>query len=244
MLSTGKAAELCCVTPDTVLKWIKTGHLKATRTAGGHYRISTEAVAPYLAKEAKVPDQPGNAGRLPYCWDFYAKNGKLNDCCKICLAFKAHAQRCYIIAKLGKQAGHGALICRDSCDECRYYKLIQEIPLKVLVITEKKNLFEAPQPDEANIELRLAGCEYEVSSAIRDFHPDFIILDSSLASSDPQKIYRHLRNDPQTDEAVLVLAVKKKAAGKPPKGVKAVTVMPDTLGQLDEYLRGIFDKWN
>ena len=38
-LSTGKAAKALSVTPDTVLKWIKSGKLDARRTAGGHYRI-------------------------------------------------------------------------------------------------------------------------------------------------------------------------------------------------------------
>ena len=40
--STGQAAKLCAVTPDTVLKWIKRGRLRARRTPGGHYRISRE----------------------------------------------------------------------------------------------------------------------------------------------------------------------------------------------------------
>ena len=31
-LTTGQAAELCSVTPDTVLKWIRSGRLAAART--------------------------------------------------------------------------------------------------------------------------------------------------------------------------------------------------------------------
>lgn len=38
-ISTGQAAKICAVTPDTVLKWIKGGRLNARRTPGGHYRI-------------------------------------------------------------------------------------------------------------------------------------------------------------------------------------------------------------
>jgi excisionase family DNA binding protein len=34
LLSTGRAAELCSVTPDTILKWIKRGRLSGVRTAG------------------------------------------------------------------------------------------------------------------------------------------------------------------------------------------------------------------
>jgi len=40
MFSTGKVARLLSVTPDTVLKWIKSGQLRARRTAGGHYRVA------------------------------------------------------------------------------------------------------------------------------------------------------------------------------------------------------------
>ena len=38
-LTTGEAAGLCSVKPDTVLKWIKKGQLRAAKTAGGHHRI-------------------------------------------------------------------------------------------------------------------------------------------------------------------------------------------------------------
>ena len=43
LLSTGDVAKLFGVTPDAVLKWIKKGKLPATRTAGGHYRVTREA---------------------------------------------------------------------------------------------------------------------------------------------------------------------------------------------------------
>ena len=40
MITTGEAADMCCVTPDAVLKWIKGGKIPGVRTAGGHYRIN------------------------------------------------------------------------------------------------------------------------------------------------------------------------------------------------------------
>ncbi len=40
LLTTGQAAKLCEVTPDTVLKWIRKGRLRGGRTAGGHFRIN------------------------------------------------------------------------------------------------------------------------------------------------------------------------------------------------------------
>ena len=38
-LTTGQAAKKLSVTPDTVLKWIKSGKLDAMKTPGGHNRI-------------------------------------------------------------------------------------------------------------------------------------------------------------------------------------------------------------
>jgi len=35
MVSTGQAAKLCSVTPDTILKWIKNNKIEAVQTAGG-----------------------------------------------------------------------------------------------------------------------------------------------------------------------------------------------------------------
>ena len=38
-LTTTQAAEMLSVSPDTVLKWVKAGKLRAHRTLGGHFRI-------------------------------------------------------------------------------------------------------------------------------------------------------------------------------------------------------------
>ena len=51
-LSTGAAARLCSVNPDTVLKWIKKGRLPATRTVGGHYRIEEQDLAALIPAHA------------------------------------------------------------------------------------------------------------------------------------------------------------------------------------------------
>jgi excisionase family DNA binding protein len=47
-ITTGQAASLCSVTPDTVLKWIKAGKIPASRTPGGHYRISRSDVEQFI----------------------------------------------------------------------------------------------------------------------------------------------------------------------------------------------------
>ena len=51
LLTTGKAARLCSVKPDTVLKWIKKGVLPATRTVGGHYRVEEQDLLLVLSQD-------------------------------------------------------------------------------------------------------------------------------------------------------------------------------------------------
>jgi excisionase family DNA binding protein len=50
-LTTGEIAERLEVTIPTVKRWIREGHLTAFRTAGGHYRVTGEAVARFEARQ-------------------------------------------------------------------------------------------------------------------------------------------------------------------------------------------------
>ena len=43
--TTSEVAKYCAVTNDGVLKWIKSGKLRAFSTPGGHYRVSAEDFA-------------------------------------------------------------------------------------------------------------------------------------------------------------------------------------------------------
>ena len=53
-LSTGQAAARCSVSPDTVLKWIRSGLLPSRRTVGGHNRIA-ETDLEKLLDDATAP---------------------------------------------------------------------------------------------------------------------------------------------------------------------------------------------
>jgi excisionase family DNA binding protein len=48
--TTAEVARYCAVTNDGVLKWIKSGKLRAFSTPGGHYRISSEDFRSFLQK--------------------------------------------------------------------------------------------------------------------------------------------------------------------------------------------------
>ena len=48
--TTSEVAGYCAVTNDGVLKWIKSGKLRAFSTPGGHYRVSAEDFRTFLEK--------------------------------------------------------------------------------------------------------------------------------------------------------------------------------------------------
>jgi excisionase family DNA binding protein len=48
--TTSEVASYCAVTNDGVLKWIKSGKLRAFSTPGGHYRVSAEDFRSFLEK--------------------------------------------------------------------------------------------------------------------------------------------------------------------------------------------------
>jgi excisionase family DNA binding protein len=48
--TTSEIAKYCAVTNDGVLKWIKSGKLRAFSTPGGHYRVSAEDFRTFLDK--------------------------------------------------------------------------------------------------------------------------------------------------------------------------------------------------
>jgi len=48
--TTSEVARYCAVTNDGVLKWIKSGKLRAFSTPGGHYRVSAEDFRAFLEK--------------------------------------------------------------------------------------------------------------------------------------------------------------------------------------------------
>ncbi|MEN8151497.1 MAG: helix-turn-helix domain-containing protein [Planctomycetota bacterium] len=114
LLTTGQAAELCSVTPDAVLKWIKAGRLDANRTAGGHYRVDPAE----LEKRDLLPRERTHR----FCWDFRAKDGEIAEVCRTCLVHRARAERCYELAMVadGTSGGHGC--CVNDCEDCEFFR--------------------------------------------------------------------------------------------------------------------------
>ena len=123
-ITTGEAAAIFDVDPDTVLRWIKSGDIPAIRTPGGHYRINRNVFLTKMIKETsnKEKDDPHSA--LSYCWEYNSESGMMRDACKECIVFKSRTGRCYELSNLPTPIGHSKLFCSESCEDCQYFKTI------------------------------------------------------------------------------------------------------------------------
>ena len=138
MLSTGKVARLLSVTPDTVLKWIKSGRLRARRTAGGHYRVDQHDLDRLISEG--VGTTSADEGGFLYCWEYYAVGGEPGESCRDCLVYRARARRCYEMSGLGTDIGYAGAHCTTSCEDCSYYQEVVHRARRVLIVTESAEL--------------------------------------------------------------------------------------------------------
>lgn len=125
-LTTFQAADILSVTPDSILKWIKSGKLKARRTPGGHYRISRQKVELLLNESDKNVTQDVNLTEqsIKYCWEFNSEQINCNSDCQNCLVYKSHALRCYEMSGLPPELGYLKKYCTSTCENCEYYKFV------------------------------------------------------------------------------------------------------------------------
>jgi len=124
-LSTGQAARLCFVTPESILNWIRTKRLRAQRTAGGQYRIPVGDLRAFMLENGMDTGAlECETGERLYCWEFHgreaARYGLLSqEVCEGCLVRRAAALHCWEL--------HGLLPMTrrkfDACEDCPYYGL-------------------------------------------------------------------------------------------------------------------------
>src|SRR5690348_14411117 len=93
LFTTGEVARRCSVKPDTVLKWIQKGRLRATRTLGGHFRVDERDLLPLITK-AEPPDAPSTTkpALLSHplrCWEYMSE--ELRDECRNCIVYRVRA---------------------------------------------------------------------------------------------------------------------------------------------------------
>jgi excisionase family DNA binding protein len=208
-LTTGQMAKMLSVTPDTVLKWIKQEKLPALRTAGGHYRVSPDALGALRSQEKFSPHRDFPAEKqLLYCWQFFAENGKTRRECQDCLIFHSQALKCFEMNLLPSGSGAKCGSCADSCESCAYYQYQSGRPFKVLVVTDDPACLEAltQQGTTSKIQFQFVSGEYESSRVVDWFRPDFVIVDCKMPQMKCQELCRHLANDPRIPNTIMILA--------------------------------------
>jgi excisionase family DNA binding protein len=248
MLTTGQAAKLCSVTPDTVLKWIRSGNLTARRTAGGHHRIDERDLKRFL-----VPTENGSAIPQPaasttesesgvsrYCWEYNGK-GSLPEGCEDCAVYQLRAQRCYEVLKLGKDIGHTKLFCKGDCLDCEYYRHVHLQDINVMVVTEDHALIASLEKEKetAPYSLEISKCEYTCSALVDTFRPDYVVVDCAFGPERSADICNHLIEDPRLPYVRVVLAVQ---PGQYPQGcnkeVFARIERPFDVSHITECIHG------
>lgn len=230
LLSTGEAAKLCAVKPDTVLKWIKRGRLEAVRTAGGHYRIQLSDIEPLIRGrtfgDLSVPPPPQCNPQPLRCWEYLSPTGEVPEGCKKCVVYRVRAAWCFQVAGLGREIGHAKHLCRTSCRDCAYYRRVQGLATHVLVISPDESLIRRLQADSSEeLELEFARSAYEASAIIHTFRPGFVVLDRDLGASEEAGLLKSLRSDPRIPGVRVILAGGRGAARRlgrvPEQGVVA-----------------------
>ncbi|MFC1588406.1 helix-turn-helix domain-containing protein [Planctomycetota bacterium] len=102
LLTTGQAAKLCSVMPDTIRKWIKRGHLKAAQTIGGHHRIEMRDLKPHINvgndKDAGASLSNQQHPQPMRCWEYLSDRGEIRKECKKCVVYHIRATQCFAVA--------------------------------------------------------------------------------------------------------------------------------------------------
>ena len=217
LLSTGQAARLCSVTPDTVLKWIKRGRLEAVRTAGGHYRIDVSELDPFMASpsrnEAQLPAiraaaEPVETSRNTKCWEYLSTEGKVRDDCRQCVVYRVRATRCFLVAGLEQDVGHARKFCHGSCEECAYFRQVQGLGTNVLCISSDPELRKRLDcADDTRVAVQFAKNAYEASALIQDFRPAFVVIDVERVQSWDTDLLDSLAEDPRLPGLRIILIV-------------------------------------
>jgi excisionase family DNA binding protein len=210
-LTTGQAARLCSVTPDTVLKWIRKGRLEAVRTAGGHYRVRREELDPFLTDQQpseQIPPPDEQAVSQPLrCWDYLSSGGVLREECKQCQVYRVRASWCFRMAMAGVDVSTSCRFRHNSCDDCAYYRRVQGLPTNVLVVTSDHDLIRhLTRYETESLALRFAHNAYQASALVQDFLPAFAVVDQETLPPDDNGLLQSLSQDPRLPGLKIIVA--------------------------------------
>jgi excisionase family DNA binding protein len=239
LLTTGQAAKLCSVTPDTILKWIRKGRLSGVRTAGGHYRIERRDLEPLMA-----PRRPADAtaNRLSECdrqrlrcWEYLSDRGTVRDECQQCVVYRVRAARCFLMAGMEQDVGHVRQFCQTSCEDCVCYRQAQGLATTVLVISKDDDFVKVLDGHQSEgIALRFAADAYQASAIIHDFRPAFAVVDVEPTPGGEARLLESLATDRRVPGLRIVAVVPRRMAGRKRRLAK----MDSVIGVLEKPLGG------
>lgn len=124
--TTGEVAVIYSVTPDAVLKWIKTGKLPAVKTPGGHYRISCDEILDKIRRFQTGTQEE----KFQYCWEFHSGSDGISEECEHCIVKQAVTKKCFVLNKIPVDSIQKRQLCPDSCEDCEYYKKYKDEPFE------------------------------------------------------------------------------------------------------------------
>ena len=215
VVTTGRAARLCGVTPDTILRWIKSGRLAAQRTAGGHHRIVVSDLESLIPDLHSVQTRPATLAQQ-HCWEFMNPAGEVGEACRKCIVYQSRAEWCFRLAEIDQQIGHSHSHCATSCEECPYYQHISKL-VNILVISQDAELVSLLEEGRHEpLDLRFARNGYEASAMMERFHPGFVVLDCTAEGIDHADLVESLASDERVPGVKVILAVRSGATlGQP-----------------------------
>jgi len=213
-LTTTQAAKLLSVSPDTVLKWVKAGKVKSYRTLGGHFRIPLAELGalPQTSVKAATAEKPSHPVAHQYCWEFHAGDGEITPECRECVTFRSRARRCYELKDLPEGMGCLNVMCDTDCSQCGYYQLVSGQGINVLILSEgKRMLTNSDQLDDSDdLQIRFATNEYEASTMIEEFRPDYVVVDCAIGKLRTASVCNSLFGDKRIPVARIVLSSRTK----------------------------------
>jgi excisionase family DNA binding protein len=247
LLSTGNAASLCSVTPDTILKWINSGKIPAIKTAGGHYRVKKSDLKPFVAEPSKGAWSMVDAVMNPlYCWEFHGKNGTMAHQCASCITFQSRSERCYVIVGRNQHLGKSNKFCKISCYDCDYYSFIHRPRINILVLTDDNTFINQFRFDgKSNFAYHIACCPHETASMLHKYPPNLILVDLSVFQSKEEiaDFYGYCKNVVHIENKRIVLAIRNSDdSRKIPKGFNTVLKIPFTPNEIESLFNVLFKR--
>jgi excisionase family DNA binding protein len=236
LFTTGEVAELCGVTSDAVLKWIKKGRLPAVRTSGGHFRIARRTLEAfgYVARDVAAPLAPLR------CWEHFRRDAAPPDACKECIVYKARIEKCYEVAQLGDAIGHNRQFCRATCENCSFFRASKGLAATVLMVTSDEALVGrlTTQASGANVALRFARGGYDSSILVETFHPSVVVMDSALPEVRDGRLADSMLHDERIPGVQIVIALRKGDKAEPVPGASVMRA-PFTVKKIERLVQSL-----